>query len=213
MLRVVLIALLAALASPASAFETFQDCADCPTMVWLPPGSFVMGADADEWQALRVPARNGADEAPKHRVYIAGRFALGETEVTRGAFAAFVRATGHAPPPGCWKHMGSKWTEQSGKDWQDPGYVQDDRHAVVCVSWGDAQAYARWLSTRTGRAYRLPTEAEWEYAARAGVASARFWGQAEGDACRYANVADLTGAEVLNWRTGGNVFPCRDGHV
>ena len=75
-------------------------------------------------------------------------------------------------------------------DWRRPGFTQDDRHPVTCLSWDDATAYTQWLTQRTGVTYRLLTEAQWEYIARAGTASSRFWGDDPNEACRFANVGD-----------------------
>ena len=125
--------------------ETFQDCSDCPELVVVPPGQFLMGSPEDE------PYRYD-NEGPRHEVAIPRTFALGKYEVTREEFAAFVRST--------------------GLDWPAPDYSQTDRDPAVNVSWNWAKQYVEWLSEQTGHAYRLPTEAEWEYALRAGTTSA-----------------------------------------
>jgi formylglycine-generating enzyme required for sulfatase activity len=93
---------------------------------------------------------------------------------------------------GCfaWSDSDGKSDWREGHSWRSPGFEQADRHPVVCVSWNDAQAYVQWLGRQTGQAYRLPSEAEWEYAARAGSSSSRPWGDDPKDACRHANGAD-----------------------
>jgi len=119
----------------------------------------------------------------------------------------------------CYQWAGSEWKINADADWQDPKFVdfrQGDDHPVVYVNWDEAGAYVKWLNTqRPGGAlgaYRLPSEAEWEYAARANTSSARFWGDNPDDACKYANVADR------NFRTrfkdwDGTIHDCEDGHV
>ena len=113
------------------------------------------------------------DEGPRHRVTIRSAFAVGKHEVTRGEYGRFVSETGHSSGNSCWifevQWVGLEWKERSGYSWKDPDFDQSDDHPVVCVSWRDAQSYVRWLSGKTGKAYRLPSEAEWEYAARAGT--------------------------------------------
>jgi formylglycine-generating enzyme required for sulfatase activity len=172
-------------AAPGS---TFRDCATgCPEMVVIPQGSFEMGpADGED---DRVHASDFARRftAPRHRVTVGYPFALGKYEVTRAEFALFVRETGHQLDSDC---RGFKYEESL--DWQAPGYPQTDRDPVVCVSWQAAQSYADWLSRKTRQHYRLPTEAEWEYAGRAGTSTSRYWGDGTAEACRYANVGDLT---------------------
>ena len=93
--------------------------------------------------------------------------------------------------------------------WRNPGLAQADSHPALCVSWNDARAYAQWLSRKTGQRYRLPTEAEWEYAARAGTSAARYWGDEPGQACRFANVADQSRFQTLSF---GQKHECNDGH-
>jgi formylglycine-generating enzyme required for sulfatase activity len=136
--------------------KVFKDCPDCPELVILPAGSFTMGSS------------KGGDESPAHSVTIRQPFALGKTEITRGQFAAFVNATSYDAGNECYVFEGAKWEKRSGRNWRNPGYQQDDSHPVACINWNDAKAYAEWLSRKTGKSYHLPTEAEWEYACRAG---------------------------------------------
>ncbi len=147
--------------------RVFRDCADvCPEMVVIPAGSFVMGKPSGE---TAYSGYSGAEE-PQRNVRVQG-FAAGKYEVTRGEWSAFVNATGRATPA----VNGSSGTYCV---WNSPGYTQDDRHPVACVNWQDAQAYALWLSQKTGQTYRLLTEAEWEYAARANTTTAYWFGGA-----------------------------------
>ena len=83
-----------------------------------------------------------------------------------------------------------RWYWRRESNWRDPLIDQTDAHPVVCVSWLDAKAYVRWLSGETGETYRLLSEAEWEYVARAGTSTARYWGESQAGQCRYANGAD-----------------------
>jgi formylglycine-generating enzyme required for sulfatase activity len=131
-------------------------------MVAIPPGEFTMGSPPSE-------AGRADDEGPQHRVFINSAFALGRFDVTRRQFAPFARE--------------AKLGHDAKCDWADPklhgvSIQQRDDEPVVCVTWDEADAYAVWLSTKTGHPYRLPSEAEWEYAARAGTVGARPWGDA-----------------------------------
>ena len=180
----------------------FRDCAECPEVVVVGSGSFMMGSPAGE-------EGRDDDEGPVHRVRIAEPFAVGVYEVTRGEFGRFVRETGHSTGSSCWEWDGG-WKERSGRSWRNPGYSQTDAHPVACVSWDDAQSYVRWLSRETGQRYRLPSEAEWEYVARGGTRTSRYWGDRASDACRYANVADRNAKEKY---TGLTIHECRDGYV
>jgi len=148
--------------------ESFRDCADCPEMVVIPAGTFLMGAPDDE--AGREEA-----EGPRRRVSVRA-FAAGKFHVTRGEWAAFVSATHRVVPDGCAVPRPNGYGFDPAASWRSVRFEQDDSHPVVCVTWADAGDYARWLSHRTGQTYRLLTEAEWEYAARAGTTTAFPWG-------------------------------------
>ena len=138
-----------------------QDCDVCPEMVVVPAGSFMMGSPKSE-------ERRGEDEGPVHRVTISDPFAVGRFEVTRAQYAVFAESTRHTSVGKCWI-FDNGWKESDTHSWRDPGFGQGEDDPVVCVSWEDAQAYARWLTDETGEGYRLLTESEWEYVARAGT--------------------------------------------
>ena len=188
--------------------KVFRDCADCPEMVVVPSGKFTMGAPAAETAREGVPDNIAPNERPQHEVTVSS-FALGKYAVTRGEFAAFVAATGY-DPKGCNVSDGNQIRLDENASWRDPNFDQTDRHPVVCVTWDDAQAYIKWLSAKTGQRYRLPSEAEWEYAARAGTTTARYWGDDPNLQCDYANGSDLTAKEQY---AGWTVANCRDGYV
>ena len=193
----------------------FQDCAECPRMVVIPAGEFTMGSPASE-------AGRGVDEGPLRQVSIARPFALGRSEVTVAEFRRFVEESGYKTEAerdtrtqGCsgfiYADPAASSPAESFTSWRSPGLpqAQADPHPVLCVSWNDARAYAQWLSRKTGKRYRLPTEAEWEYAARGGSVTARPWGDDPAQACRFANVADQS--RFQTW-TFGQKHECTDGH-
>ena len=188
----------------------FRDCADCPEMVAIPAGRFLMGTapGEEEREALAAAFRHRSE--PQRTVTVPA-FAAGRFEVTRGQYRAFAAATGRATD-GCFVWVGAGFEKDPTKDWRNPGYPQDDTHPVVCVSWDDATAYAAWLARRTGKAYRLLTEAEWEYAARAGTTTSRHWGDA-GPSCRHANGADLTTAAQVPGAADWPAADCSDRHA
>lgn len=203
--------LLAAAAAPAEtqrAPQTFRDCDSCPEMVIIPAGSFVMGTPAAALGGMEMPPETQASV-----VRIARPFAIGRFEVTRGEFAAFIRESGHEIRAGCrtWDASLGRFNDDGRRSWQDPGVPGEpsEQHPVTCVSWADAQAYVSWLSQKTRQRYRLPSEAEWEYAARAGTTSLRFWGDAPEDGCDHANTYDASsrGAYQFGWDAAG----CSDG--
>jgi Uncharacterized conserved protein len=152
-----------------------------PEMVEIPTGEFTMGCDGK-----RDDVEGGCsdDEKPAHKVKIS-TFKLAKTEVTVAQFRAFVDATGYkttAEEKGsCWSlDAKGSWSDVKGNSWRKLGFKQDDDHPVACVNWDDAQAYVDWLKKETQQPYRLPTEAEWEYAARGGKEGAYPWEQSIG---------------------------------
>jgi len=176
------------------AAQTFRDCPDCSRMAVIRGGVFTMGSPENEPERYQF-------EGPRSNVRVES-FAIGETEVTRGQYAVFVRDTRRPPPiHGCFNFgfndvVFSSDVNEEAMDrkasWRNPGFRQTDKHPVTCVSWQDAKDYVEWLAHKTGRAYRLPSEAEWEYAARAGTQSTFQWGSDENEACPYANVGDTS---------------------
>lgn len=180
-----------------------RDCTGCPELVVVPGGEFVMGSGKEE--KLREP-----DEEPAHRVRIGGPIAVGKYEVTRAQYAEFARETKRESKGGCNSTLGGRFNKNLKASWSSPGFPQKDDEPVVCVSWEDAHAYTTWLSKKTGKSYRLLSEAEWEYVARAGTTGRRFWSDPdEGNACRYASVADMSFKKVS---PGMPIFPCSDEH-
>jgi sulfatase modifying factor 1 len=184
----------------------FKDCDECPEMVVIPAGSFQMGSP------LAEADRNPQEESPQHNVVIGHPFALAKTEITRNQYAIFVGATGHNSGNSCRVFKGTKWEEDPNLSWRNPGYPQQGDHPVACINWNDAQAYVTWLSQKTGKRYRLPSEAEWEYAARAGTSTARYWGDDSSRACAFANIADQSlKNQEPEWLRAPH--GCNDGHT
>jgi len=146
--------------------ERFKDLDAGPEMVVVPAGEFLMGSPDEE-------AYGGEAQ---HGVRIAKPFAVGRFAVTLGEFAAFVEATGRAMSDKLWTREEGEWEERKGRSYRNLGFAQSSRHPVVGVSWEDSKGYVDWLAKRTGRPYRLLSEAEWEYAARAGTTTPFWWG-------------------------------------
>jgi formylglycine-generating enzyme required for sulfatase activity len=190
--------------------SAFRDCDECPEMVVVPAGSFVMGTPAGA-------RRSGVAAAESDAVVIElpHAFALGRHEVSRGQFAQFIAKSGYEPRAGCrtWDPALGRFSENPRRGWLNPATpaVPADAHPVTCVSFADAQAYVQWLARETGERYRLPSEAEWEYAARARSTALRSWGDDADGGCDQANTYDLTAdaAFRLGWANAG----CRDGHA
>ncbi len=182
--------------------EVFRECEQCPEMVVVGPGQFTMGAEGGE---------PGRPEGPPRLIDIRYPFAVGRYEVTFGEYQSFVAATGHPVAGGCRVWTG-EWVYPQRATFRAPGWGREPqpRDPVACVSWLDATAYAAWLSARTGSRYRLLTEAEWEYVARAGTETPWPWGERGADGCATANIYDVTGHRefAFPWQPEA----CDDGH-
>ena len=166
--------------------EVFRDCDVCPEMVVVPAGSFIMGSPETE-------EGRGDSEGPQRRVTIGYSFAVGVYEVTFDEWDACVQGGG------CGGHQPSDWGWGRG------------RQPVVDVHWENAWKYADWLTDHTGEKYRLLSEAEWEYVARAGTRTAWHWGETEQEQCRYANGWDASALieTGIEWEAVG----CRDRQI
>lgn len=206
--------------------RSFRDCPACPEMVWIPPGRFIMGSEEPDSNVFteRPGARlyddgryslgledGDADEGPRHVVHIAHFLAVAKYEVTVGEFRRFVDASGYTPT-GCTRWFGNAWQRDSTSDWNSPGHELSDTHPVVCVSWDDAQRYLQWLNERTGKIYRLLSEAEWEYVARAGSVGEWPWSKSGDSSCRHANIADQAARDKVKGASNWVVAKCRDGY-
>lgn len=183
----------------------------------IPAGEFLMGSEESPESLARaypqLPRERFEllkDEAPVHKVRITKAFWMGRHEVTVGQFRRFVEASGYVPESEADGTGGYGWRADydpsttrrgdafEGRDkrysWRNPGFVQSEDHPVVNVTWNDAQALAAWLTKTEGRRYRLPTEAEWEYAARAGTRSRYHSGDDPATLLQAANVFDADSA-------------------
>jgi formylglycine-generating enzyme required for sulfatase activity len=149
--------------------QSFKDCPECPEMLVVQSGRFMMGSPSNEDGRFN-------NETPQHAVTIASAFAVGKFALTRAEFETFVKAAGYAVPESCYALSGSELKEVKGKSFRDPGFEQGGNHPVVCINWDDAKAYVAWLSKTTGKEYRLLSEAEREYVARAGTTTPFSWG-------------------------------------
>jgi len=183
-----------------------------PQMINIPPGCFQMGSPETE-------EGRGTDEV-LHRVCVKG-FKLAKNEITVEEFRKFISATQfitdaerNTGESGCWSYQSESekhWNWWQWANWQLPlrGKALLANAPVTCVSLEDVMAYIQWLNKETGQEYRLPTEAEWEYAARAGTTTARYWGNNPDIACGYANVADNTQSGSAKWP---QIHNCEDGY-
>ncbi len=176
----------------------FMDCDTCPSVIPVPNGTFKMGSTPQE------PGRSEV-EGPV-TVTISEPFAVGRYEVTRDQFAAFVGDTTGEVSSGCLV----SGQRNEAASWLRPGFEQNGHHPVVCVAWRDAKAYTVWLTKKTGKKYRLLSESEWEYVARAGSRTA-FWSGGPLGAS-HANFNKSRDGTIPIGYTAGNQFGVFDVH-
>jgi len=186
MKRALVLACLAAFAGPLPA---------APPLRMLESGTFALGTHAPRQgppTETRLPA-----------------FAITASEISVGDYRAFTLATGYRPPTGCFDWHNGSFGDDPGGRWDDPVSAPSDTHPVVCVRWADAVAYADWLSDQTGAVWRLPTEAEWEYAAKGGNPAPQPLTRE--NACAAANLHDAASAAAGG--PGLAPLPCNDGYA
>ena len=198
-------------------------------MVLIPAGEFKMGSgESAEATAAFFNKTYGEDfltadffkdEHPQHRVRITKPFYLGTYHVTRGQFRQFVADTGYktdaekGEKPGAfgWDPDKKEFGFNEKYSWRNAGFEQTDEHPVVNVSWNDAVAFCKWLSKKEGKTYRLPTEAEWEYACRAGTTTRYYSGDDPETLAKVGNVADAAAkAKFPDWKC---TIKANDGYV
>lgn len=174
-------------------------------LIRFAPGEYLRGAKHGDLLRKNHPfstdGRGSHDARPAHRVKLTKPFLIASTEVTVGQFETFVEATGHKTSaetndqgalaffPKAEKAL-DQFALSRDCTWRNPSFQQTEKHPVVCVSWKDAMAFCQWLSEKEKATYRLPTEAEWEYAARAGSTTSYLGGDLADTIYEYGNVAD-----------------------
>jgi formylglycine-generating enzyme required for sulfatase activity len=182
-----------AFAKSPRAGSRFVDCKEyCPEMVVVPPGVFQMGGSGGE---------EGRPEGPVRAVRIGYSFAVGRREISNAEYARFINDSGHPVSRECRSYDRTANTvsvkpENTFRNPGDGAGAGAPNMPAVCVSWTDAKAYTTWLSRKTGHAYRLLSEAEWEYAASAGSSATYPWGDDAKNGCRYANTLDQNAERV-----------------
>ncbi|MFD7282162.1 formylglycine-generating enzyme family protein [Streptomyces sp. NPDC059862] len=177
---------------PGTVFSDAQE-KNALQMVVVPPGSYTAGATEEEQETFGVPTVRRHFERPQKEVTVGKPIAVGRTEVTVGQFKQFVKETGYQPAQGMrtWlANEDSLLQFRPDLNYLNPGFPQTDDDPVVGITKNDAEAFAAWMSERTGEKYRLPTEGEWEYVARGGAQTPFFWGEDVEDAGQYANTYD-----------------------
>ena len=173
--------------------EPSQDCPVCPVIVPISSGRALVGSS-------QTIVAKGAQSGPAGPAVVKSAFGIGKFEITVAQFKAFVDETGHQPSRAC------RLDGKPGGTFETPGFSQGSESPVTCVSWDDANAYTSWLTLKTNKTYRLPTEIEWEYAARAGRSGVEHL------SANDANFADASG-KSLGRTTKVGSYPANDNNM
>jgi formylglycine-generating enzyme required for sulfatase activity len=206
MQKIFLILSLLTLAAVSGPLAAANDVVITPPMVTIKGGQFDMGS------AANPIFPNAPTSVPVHSVQVQ-TFRLSKYETTVKQFRQFVDATGYKTGSDCWKPAANDSGMESGKlSWDSPANAPTEYHPVMCVSYDDAHAYLEWLSKQTGKRYRLPSEAEWEYAARERSNTRYPFGDSPAELCKFANTFDQSGKAAIAQPTGRTreAIPCDD---
>ena len=198
----------------------FKDCQEdfCLSLVVIPKGTFTMGGNAKEHDVQKVSAQSIPWELPAHSVTVEKPFAMSQYETTVKQFQLFQKETGW-DVQGCrnWEVRDEQFNMYYRQDLNpsNVGFTQTENDPVLCVRKEDAETFAQWLSKKTGQTYRLPNEAEFEYAMRAGTTSPFYWGDdlQRTNACKYANVLDPNTVEAIPQVKNWSAFACNDSYA
>jgi formylglycine-generating enzyme required for sulfatase activity len=182
-----------------------------PPMVDIPAGQLKAKITTEIKKGPSV-----VDPNAKYKTLNINAFRLSKYEVTTKEFGLFIADTNYQTPTSC-HQMDKNWFTFRAGSWNKHELLSSDYEPVTCINWDAAQAYVKWLSKKTGKPYRLPSEAEWEYAARAGSTTLYYWGDDAAQACRYANIADQAAEAAVKRDYNGleskdhvGVIPCND---
>jgi formylglycine-generating enzyme required for sulfatase activity len=178
------------------------DLGDGIIMVSIPPGKFEMGSNEYD------------NEKPPHTVFLDGYW-MGKYEVTVKQFGLFVEDAGYVTEAessgGAYAWTGQTWEKKKDINWKNPGFKQQDSHPVVCVSWNDALEYCRWLSNKKGVNFKLPTEAQWEKAARGTDGRKYPWGDTKpGETLANFNIEISKTTPVGSYPAGASPYGLLD---